>query len=81
MPATAEVIDLAEHRELYRISAAVMAANQHTELARMRRACGVIDATTCGREIASVLDELAQLRRDLELAVEQWPSNTETRNV
>jgi hypothetical protein len=81
MAATAEVIDLAERRELRRIQAAVMVANQRTELAHIWLACRVIDEAKHDREIASVLEELAQLRRDLELAVERWPSNTETENV
>lgn len=81
MPTTAEIIDLPVQREWRRIQAAVLAANQRTELAHIRLACRVIDEAKHGREIASVLEELAQLRRDLELAVERWPSNTETQNV
>ena len=81
MPTTAEVIDLAERREWRRIQAAVMVANQRTELAHIRLACRVIDEAKHDREIANVLEELAQLRHDLELAVERWPSNTETRNA
>ena len=81
MPATAEIVNFAEQRELRRIQAAVMVANQRTELAHIRLACDVIDEAKHEREIDGVLEELAQLSRDLELAVERWPSNMETRNV
>ena len=81
MPATAQIIDLPEQREWRRIQAAVTVANQRTELAHIRLACRVIDKAEHDREIASVLEELAQLSRDLELAVERWPSNMETRNA
>ena len=50
MPATAEVIDLAERREWRRIQAAVMVANQRTELAHIRLACRVIDEAKHDRE-------------------------------
>jgi hypothetical protein len=74
MTTTAEIIDLPAQREWRRIQAAVLAVNQRTELAHIRLACGVIDQTKHDSEIASVLEELAQLRRDLELVVERWPS-------
>jgi hypothetical protein len=77
----AEIIDLAAQRELSRISRAVTVARKRTELAHVRLACLVIDDAKHDQEIASVLDELTQLRRDLELAIERWPSSTETRNV
>ena len=76
-----EVINLAEQRELFRISAAVMAANWRTELAHIRLACGVIDAAACTAEIASVLEQLARLKSDLDAAVLKWPSNMEMENA
>ena len=81
MPATAEIIDLPAQREWRRIRAAVIIANHRTELAHVRLACRVIDEAKHDREIASILEELAKLRRDLELVVERWPSNMETRNA
>ena len=81
MPTTAEIVNFAEQRELRRIQSEVMHANHRIELAHIRLACRVIDEAKHDCVIASVLEELAQLRRDLELAVERWPSSMETRNV
>ena len=78
---TMKVIDLAEQIELRRIQAGVADATKRNEIARARLAAGAISAAECDCEIAAVLEQLAQLKCDLDAVVSKWPSNTEMGNA